>query len=393
MNMKSLAQSAGSLVVSFCFVLSALSCNSQNKTASVAGLPLTIHGTVKNAVSGKIYLERMNDRNLAIKIDSVEVVNNEFSFKQNLAEPGIYQVNIANEQIIGLILDGGETLEITAEGTMPEQGIPNYKVTGSEKMDIFNDISQDMQAFGKQRAALEEEFQKANDKRKAELRTNYQSIYEANRATIRPKVEKLGTSLAGIIAANNFLNPEQDADYLNVLAANLKAEGKKHFFANLFLQQISRKGAGQEGGQAPDFDLVDLDGKQVKLSDLRGKTVILDFWATWCGPCIMSFPGMKMAIDKYKDNPNVKFVFINTFERVSPDQWKDNTKNFVTRRGFQYLNTVLDITNETAQAYGVEGIPAKFCIDPEGKIKHKSAGYLGSADAVYKEMVEWAEGR
>jgi thiol-disulfide isomerase/thioredoxin len=61
---------------------------------------------------------------------------------------------------------------------------------------------------------------------------------------------------------------------------------------------------------APAFALLDLDGKNINVEDLKGKVVVVDFWATWCGPCIASFPGMQKMVNKYKEDPNVKFVFI-----------------------------------------------------------------------------------
>jgi thiol-disulfide isomerase/thioredoxin len=381
------------------FAITTLSCNSQAtaETKSVETtvsqkMPVKINATLTKDVVGTVFLERMNERNLAQKIDSAEVKGNKFAFDFSIDQPGIYQLNINNEQIIGLILEGGENLNVTADGTMPTQGVPNYKIEGSKTIDKFNEVAAEVQAFGQQRAALEADFQKANTKRQTELRGQFQIINDAHQATIKPMINELGTTLAGIIAANNFLNPELDVEYLVDLASRVEKEGKDHYFAKLFVQQMNAKSAGQVGAMAPEFDLVDLNGKQVKLADLRGKKVIIDFWATWCGPCIMSFPGMKQAMDKYKDRDDVKFLFVNTFERVSTDEWEATVDTFIKRRGFDYLNPVLDIGSETALMYGVEGIPAKFCIDAEGKISHKSTGYMGSSEAVYKEMVEWVEG-
>lgn len=371
------------------FLTVCFSCNSQEKKDQ---LPLNINGKLNNVVRGQVYLERMNERNIGIKVDSVAIVGNNFAFKTSIPEPGIYQLNIAGEQIVGLILDGGENLVVTADGVATPDKAATASIEGSQNMTTFNEVMQSMMVFGQYRNGLQSKFDAVkSDKERETLRKEYMQAEVANKEKIMPKIKDLGTSLAGIIAANNFLNPEVDGVYLDDLKSRLEKEGKNHYFAKMFIQTINKKSVGTVGSEAPDFELVNLKGEKVKLSSLRGKTVIIDFWATWCGPCIMSFPGMKMAIDKYKDNPKVVFLFVNTFERVEEDKWKDHVAKFVTNRGFEYLNPVLDIGNQTALTYGVEGIPAKFCIDENGKVKHKGAGYLGSADAVFKEMVEWVE--
>ncbi|MBN2571075.1 MAG: TlpA family protein disulfide reductase [Ignavibacteriales bacterium] len=134
---------------------------------------------------------------------------------------------------------------------------------------------------------------------------------------------------------------------------------------------------------APDFMLTDLNGKQVILSELKGKTVILDFWAVWCGPCRSAFPGMKIAVEKYKDDPNIKFLFINSWERV--DNKKENAAEFIKTNDYPF-QVLLDLDSKVITSYKVSGIPTKFIIDKNGKIRFKSVGFGGSTEELVAEL-------
>ena len=144
---------------------------------------------------------------------------------------------------------------------------------------------------------------------------------------------------------------------------------------------------------APHFTLRDLDGKEVSLASLKGKVVVLDFWATWCGPCVASMPAMQKAVNKYKQDPNVVFLFVDTWEggdnRVKREK---DVKGFITKKNYTFTVLYDEVKKDDAQQfvvvsdYKVEGIPTKFIIDKNSNIRFRSVGYNGNADALLSEI-------
>jgi thiol-disulfide isomerase/thioredoxin len=136
---------------------------------------------------------------------------------------------------------------------------------------------------------------------------------------------------------------------------------------------------------APDFTAKTFDGKEVSLSDLRGKIVIIDFWATWCGPCRRTMP----LLDKfYKDErgEDVEVYGINVWERGGTEK----VQPFIEKEGYRFPILLAD--NEVASRYGVSGIPTMFVIDKEGRVAYKHVGYnpqiISILSAQTKELSE-----
>lgn len=115
------------------------------------------------------------------------------------------------------------------------------------------------------------------------------------------------------------------------------------------------------------FSLPDLNGNAVSLSGLKGQVVLLDFWATWCGPCRLSIPVVQRIHERHKGS-NLRVLGLNLGES------RETAQAFAQSAGITYT-ILLDSEQETAADYGIEGIPRFFLLDKNGRIAHSVSGY------------------
>ena len=132
------------------------------------------------------------------------------------------------------------------------------------------------------------------------------------------------------------------------------------------------------GSPAPDFQLTDLQGKTTRLSQYRGRVVLLNFWATWCTPCTKEMPAMQQAYDDLRDRGLVVLA-VNELEDL------ERVRAHITEHGHTFP-VVLDHDNRVANMYGVVGLPVTVFIDQQGRVQQYIRGGLLTTELIHQTV-------
>ncbi len=136
------------------------------------------------------------------------------------------------------------------------------------------------------------------------------------------------------------------------------------------------------GSQAPEFQLTDLEGKTTRLSQYRGRVVLLNFWATWCKPCTKEMPALQAAYDELRDQGLVVLA-VNELDDL------DRVREHIRERGHTFP-VVLDHDNRVANMYGVVGLPVTVFIDETGRIREYVRGGLLTTELIHRTVARLA---
>lgn len=294
--------------------------------------------------------------------DSCVVANGAFTFKGNIEVPRVGYIyygapSYTNEKIRQIMVEPGQTsVALTGDSYKAAE------VTGSEltmQMDSLNAIQN--AAFEKI-MPLREQFAAAqgDSATMAGLEKQYNDIMDEVKNAQVNFVKTHPASFYSPVVLQQ-LRSNMDLDELKEVYASwtpeVQAADPETATYITALENI------QPGAQAPEISGKDQNGNDVKLSDLKGKVVLLDFWATWCGPCRASLPHVKSIYDTYNDKGLA--ILAVSLDR-DQEAWKEflNTAN----SGLELYNNVFDEGGKNADNYAIQYIPSKFIIDAEGKM-------------------------
>jgi thiol-disulfide isomerase/thioredoxin len=177
-------------------------------------------------------------------------------------------------------------------------------------------------------------------------------------------------------------NRDVARQFLDVNAGQTTGAANSEF--DLGETDVPLKMALKPGDIAPPFEIKTVDGQPLRLSDFRGKYVLLDFWATWCGPCVGETPHLKAVYDAFGGGEHFVMIGLSLADAVSAPA------NYARKNNIKWVQGFLGpwAASSVTPLYGVDGIPSIFLIDPEGKIIERDL----RGDAIWGAAVERALG-
>jgi thiol-disulfide isomerase/thioredoxin len=258
---------------------------------------------------------------------------------------------------------------------------PDYAAFKMSCLMNYADFLFRLNAYPESLKAIKEVYDSSSEKT-PELQKIYATILVAN---------KQGGEALDILAA--LIKEGQGDEKLkeSLKQAYLQAKGAQDGYDN-YLQELTADMKSKLvkdtqlamlNEKSPLFTLRGLEGDTVSLEKLRGKVVILDFWATWCGPCKKSFPSMKAAINKYEADKEVVFLFIDCMEKVQ--NVNEQISRFLTSHQYPF-HVLLATETDVPDQFGIKGIPNKIIIDKNGTIRYRIVGFGEGDDAAVEKL-------
>jgi peroxiredoxin/phosphoribosylformylglycinamidine (FGAM) synthase PurS component len=348
------------------------SCESQSQPnqaqiKSSSAQEVTINGKVKNPSTGYVVLTELKENGFQ-GVDSVKLKkDNTFTLKRKVTEPGFYMVNFFNQQKVLVILDKSN-VDIAADGNNPAG---DFTLKGSKDVEDLQKITKAQNELQGKLNSLGVKFQEANDKKDIKAREKIQAEYFTMQADfnnrIKGLIREIGPNLASWYATN-LLNPEEEYVFLDSLSKGFEKQMPNSKFVKEFKNKLAQyKNVVTVGQAAPEISLNNQEGNPTNLSSLRGKYVLIDFWASWCGPCRDENPNVVRMYNKFKGK---NFEIFGVSLDKSKEKWLEAIQK--DQLSWVHVSDLKYWQSAGAAAYGVQSIPATFLIDPSGKVIAKN---------------------
>jgi len=343
----------------------------QNKNEKINEIKLTVN-YIGDIEGDEVRLQKVSSDYSIELYKSESFNNNKIVFDISILESTLFRLDILGKESIDLILNNTD-VNVNIDNSSSEF---KYTIEGSYDTDVLNNVRKIISTYKYDIRQINQKFIKASQEKNSKLVNELR--YDANILKIdfekflKNYLRTVDNSLA-VIITSDYLDIDNNISFWDSTLIKYRDNFSYNSYFKSFEKKVNKIKSVSIGSVAPEIILSDTTGKDVALSSLRGKYVLLDFWAGWCGPCRMENPNILKNYVKYKNKGFEVY-------QVSLDRSRSDWVNAIKKDNLIWYN-VSDLKffqSEAASLYNIDRIPKGFLLDPNGVIIAKDTELRGN---------------
>jgi peroxiredoxin len=344
-----------------------------------------LNGTIKGIPDGKlVILERLDDSLGPIKVDSAKVKEGKFTFKGKILEPSMHSLRVETVQSSSyIVIENGEIdIDIIKDSVFQNKMSGTYN---NDQLFEFNkkgiENEKKKKEFGKKYQAT---FLLAQNKKDTvtmkDIRTKYENLEKSFKTEIEVYIKEHPKALISALLIGSLFNEfEPNMTKIETLYNGLDKSIKDSKAGKSIVKNIKEFKTVKEGRRAPEFAAPNPEGKKVTLKESLGKVTIVDFWASWCGPCRKENPNMVALYNEFHDK-GLNIIGVSLDDAA--DKWKEAIAK--DKLAWTQVSNLKKWSDPIAVQYGVESIPKTYVLNSFGVVVAKDL----SGEALKAKIIE-----